>query len=299
MSYQLLKLSLQNTTRRITSVAPLYVEMGAMSGNDAVSLQVAVIVAAVSAGFTTATISLEQSADAGVTWATVPGTTAQSITGVGTFSIKLSGTSGVLLPNVRVKIIATTPGDELLLSTIYRTFAQSSTIVPPAAISAGMATEATSLSILAAVDGIETLIGSTNTKLDTIHTDIGTTIAGYVDGIETAIGSTNTKLDTLHTDIGTTIAGYVDGIETLVTNTNSALANISGYVDGIETLVTATNVVLAKIQKWPYIGYTTITPSEDAQNNYWTYKDGGGSSVAAITISKSTGIITYNPARTT
>src|SRR4051812_36090796 len=45
----------------------------------------------------------------------------------------------------------------------------------------------------AVIDNLETLITSTNTKLDTLHTDLGTT---------------------LHTDLGTTLAGYLDGVET-------------------------------------------------------------------------------------
>jgi hypothetical protein len=63
-------------------------------------------------------------------------------------------------------------------------------------------------------------IGSTNTKLDTLHTDVGTTIhtdLGTVitdlatlhtdvgTTIHADIGSTNTKLDTLHTDLATTL----------------------------------------------------------------------------------------------
>lgn len=60
--------------------------------------------------------------------------------------------------------------------------------------------------------------GATEAKQDTI--------IGHVDGIETLIGSTNTKLDTVNTNL-TTIDGRVDGIETLLTA-------IDGHVDGIE-----------------------------------------------------------------
>ncbi|MCW2228085.1 hypothetical protein QIH87_49865 (plasmid) [Bradyrhizobium elkanii] len=51
-------------------------------------------------------------------------------------------------------------------------------------------------------------------KLDTLHTDLATTLGGYLDGVEG-------KLDTLHTDLATTLAGYVDGLEALVGTTNS------------------------------------------------------------------------------
>lgn len=131
------------------------------------------------------------------------------------------------------------------------------------------------------VDGIETLVGSTNTKLDTLHTDIATTIGGYVDGIETLVGSTNTKLDTLHTDIATTIAGYVDGIEGALTTLNAKDF--------------ATEATLAKLKKWPYATHNTITPTSDVNNEYYTYKNSGGTTVGVITKAKATGVITYSP----
>lgn len=120
----------------------------------------------------------------------------------------------------------------------------------------GFATETTQLNVLAAVDGLETLATSTNTKLDTLHTD-NTAIEGYIDGIETLIGSTNTKLDTLHAD-SVLVQGYVDGIEALVASTNTKIDStntkldtlhsdsvlIQGYVDGLETLVTSSNTKL-------------------------------------------------------
>ena len=83
-----------------------------------------------------------------------------------------------------------------------------------------------------AVDGLETAVASTNTKLDTID--------GRVDGLETLVTSTNTKLDTVNTNLGT-IDGRVDGLETLICTTNSSLTTIDGRVDGLEALVTSTN----------------------------------------------------------
>lgn len=70
----------------------------------------------------------------------------------------------------------------------------------------GLATEATLASVLAElgtidghIDGLETLVGSTNTKLDTI--------AGYVDGIETLIGTTNTNTGNTNTAISERLSG--------------------------------------------------------------------------------------------
>jgi hypothetical protein len=78
-------------------------------------------------------------------------------------------------------------------------------------------------SILGAVDGLEALIGTTNTSLSTID--------GRVDGLETLIGTTNTTLST--------IDGRVDGLETLIGTTNTTLSTIDGRVDGVEALLTS------------------------------------------------------------
>lgn len=85
------------------------------------------------------------------------------------------------------------------------------------------------------VDGLETAVASTNTKLDTLHAD--------VDGLETAVASTNTKLDTVHSDL-LTIDGHVDGLETLGTSTNTKLDTLHADVDGLETAVASTNTKL-------------------------------------------------------
>lgn len=76
-------------------------------------------------------------------------------------------------------------------------------------------------------DGIET-------KLDTLHTDIGTTLHGDMDGVEGKLDTVNTNLGTLeddvealHTDIATTLAGKVDTVNT----------NLGTMEDDVETLV--------------------------------------------------------------
>jgi hypothetical protein len=59
-----------------------------------------------------------------------------------------------------------------------------------------------------------------------------TTMIGHVDGLETLIGTTNTTL--------TTIDGRVDGLETLIGTTNTTLSTIDGRVDGLEGVLGAT-----------------------------------------------------------
>jgi hypothetical protein len=113
------------------------------------------------------------------------------------------------------------------------------------------------------VDGLEALIGTSNSSLSSILTALTSTIAGYVDGLETLVTGSNTKLDTIHTDLGTTLAGlltdlkgytdqlegYVDGVETLITSTNTKLdtlhtdiaTTLSAYVDGLEGILGTTS----------------------------------------------------------
>ncbi len=59
------------------------------------------------------------------------------------------------------------------------------------------------------------------------------TIIGHVDGIETLIGSTNTKLDTLE--------ATADALETLLTGIDADTNAIRIDADAIETLITSTN----------------------------------------------------------
>jgi hypothetical protein len=91
--------------------------------------------------------------------------------------------------------------------------------------------------LAAYVDGLEGLIGTSNSSLSSILTALTSTIAGYVDGLETLVTGSNTKLDTIHTDLGTTLSG-------LLTDLKGYVDQLEGYVDGLETLVTSTNTKL-------------------------------------------------------
>ncbi|TGQ95430.1 hypothetical protein EN851_07890 [Mesorhizobium sp. M8A.F.Ca.ET.208.01.1.1] len=62
----------------------------------------------------------------------------------------------------------------------------------------------------AAIDGIETAIASTNTKLDTLHTDLATTLAGLVDGLEGILGTTSGAA--VITDANGTVQQYLRGL---------------------------------------------------------------------------------------
>jgi DNA-binding FrmR family transcriptional regulator len=88
------------------------------------------------------------------------------------------------------------------------------------------------------------LSATDNAVLDAIAASVAaidtdaTTIIGHVDGIETAIASTNTKLDTIITNTADTETA-VDGLETAVASTNTKLDTVIGHVDGLETSNTA------------------------------------------------------------
>lgn len=78
------------------------------------------------------------------------------------------------------------------------------------------------------------LSATDNAVLDNIDSDL-TTIIGHVDGLETLIGTTNTTL--------TTIDGRVDGIEALLTTIDADTSNLSVVGGGTEA--TAVRVTIA------------------------------------------------------
>lgn len=93
-------------------------------------------------------------------------------------------------------------------------------------------------------DGITTLSSS----VDGLEA-LATALNGFVDGVEGLIGTTNTTL--------TTMSGYVDGLETLQGTTNTSLTALQGLVDGLEGLLgaVATEATLAALSaKLPTLG---------------------------------------------
>jgi hypothetical protein len=85
------------------------------------------------------------------------------------------------------------------------TIASDQAAIPVSATIVGVATEVTLALIKTAVQSLETDVAN-GVKID--PTDLATIVA-YIDGLETAIASTNTKLDTIN--------GNVTDIETLTT----------------------------------------------------------------------------------
>lgn len=84
------------------------------------------------------------------------------------------------------------------------------------------------------VDGIETLIGATNTALATIDS--------HVDGLE---GVTGTTADAaVITDANGTISAKLRGIVTLLATQAGYLDGLEAFVDGIEALLGTTNTKL-------------------------------------------------------
>jgi len=84
------------------------------------------------------------------------------------------------------------------------------------------------------------------TILNTIHTDLDTTLATYLQSIDNGTGANTGALATIDGRL-VTIDTHVDGIEGLLGTTNSTLATIDTRVDGLETLIGATNTSLGTI----------------------------------------------------
>lgn len=104
---------------------------------------------------------------------------------------------------------------------------------------AGDASAANQVTTHGYIDGLETLITSTNTKLDTVD--------GRVDGLETLITSTNTKLDTVITSVQT-LDNMITGSRGLVQLVDSAGNEIvvptagNTHYDAADASTNSTNV---------------------------------------------------------
>jgi len=93
-------------------------------------------------------------------------------------------------------------------------------------------------------DGVAVpIIAGRNSDAESLPVALSDEDVALIDGLETAIASTNTKLDTVIAALST-IDGRVDGLETLIGTTNTTLTTIDGRVDGLETLITSTNTKL-------------------------------------------------------
>ncbi len=186
MSYQLIDLKLENYQRIVSDTNPLHVSLGAISGNDTTTMKVSVVVSAVSVG-ATATLSLEESMDGGLSWVTVNTSVTGTINATGTWSVWLNEVSGIVAPSVRLSVTPLGVGDTLYISKAYRTFNTDGTIVPRfSAAGAGLATEATLSSIDTSVNNIEASVDNIETSVGNIDTSTNN-IEASVDNIETAI----------------------------------------------------------------------------------------------------------------
>lgn len=100
-------------------------------------------------------------------------------------------------------------------------------------------------------------------------------IESEVDGLETLVGTTNSELSTANGKLDTVI-GHVDGIETLIGTTNSTLSTISGNVDGLETAVAATNTRLGEMSAGLVTAkHDSIVPTFNATSDVWEFKLSG------------------------
>jgi hypothetical protein len=248
MGYNLSEISLQNYARKITDTTPLQISVGGISANDTTTLIVSVVVGAITG---TANLSLEESVDGGISWATIPGTTVSgALSAPGTYSIRISEVSGIISPVVRL-VVTADAGAVLYLSRVFRTVSSGDNIIPRAILSlTGQATEAKQDVMIASLTNIEGYIDGVEGELTTLNAkDFATsakqdTIIGHVDGIEAELTTLNAK-DFATSAKQDTIIGHVDGIEAELTTlnakdfaTSAKQDTIIGHVDGIEAQLT-------------------------------------------------------------
>ena len=108
-----------------------------------------------------------------------------------------------------------------------------------AALPSGAATAANQATIIGHVDGVETLITSSNTKLDTLETPL-TAIETDAAAIETLLTGIDADTDAIKTDAA--------AIEVLITSTNSKIDTFDAVLDNILVKNTEIDTVLDNIK---------------------------------------------------
>tara|TARA_Y100000114_G_C11747886_1_gene322623 strand:+ start:326 stop:1294 length:969 start_codon:yes stop_codon:yes gene_type:complete len=107
------------------------------------------------------------------------------------------------------------------------------------ALPSGAATAANQATIIGHVDGVETLITSSNTKLDTLETTL-TAIETDAAAIETLLTGIDADTDAIKTDAA--------AIEVLITSTNSKIDTFDAVLDNILAKNTEIDTVLDNIK---------------------------------------------------
>jgi len=137
---------------------------------------------------------------------------------------------------------------------------------------------ALSSEVVALIDGLETAIASTNTKLDTVISSLST-IDGRVDGLETLITATNSKLDTENTNSGAaaTSLGTLD----------NAISGSEVQVDVVAALPAGTNAIgKLAANSGVDIGDVDVTSISAGENHLGEV--GGKTIVKSVTLSTDT-----------
>jgi hypothetical protein len=91
-----------------------------------------------------------------------------------------------------------------------------------------------------------------------------TTIIGHVDGIEAAVDGIEALLGTTNSSLAT-IDGRVDTLESLIGTTNSTLTTIDGRVDGVEASLSSIDTKLTQLGKSGGREYETVAASQSDQ----------------------------------
>ena len=121
------------------------------------------------------------------------------------------------------------------------------------------------------VDGLESLVTTSNTILTNINTNVDN-LESYTDGLETLISSTNTLLTSIAGYVDQ-LEGYTDGIEGLLTSIRDNADQLEGYLDGVESkldslLTNATGLAKESKQDTQITHLSNISNSVDQLESY-------------------------------
>ncbi len=142
--------------------------------------------------------------------------------------------------------------------------------------------------LTAALDGLNTAIGKTDTALANIDGKLPPDLGKAIDGINTAVGDANTALANIDGKLPPDLGKAIDGLNTAVANANTALIRIEGElpaqtpdltaaIDALSTAVGKANDALSRIET-----ATAGAATADAVSGLQTQLAGIGKSLADV-----------------
>jgi len=257
MSYSIIPIPKFDYRHILNPSEVMNVSMGALSAADATTLQVSIKVGAFAG--VTASLALQESYD-GVVWTAVTSLGAAAINAVATFVIRVAGAHGPTTPLVRLVITAdaaTTIG----ITSITRTFVQSSVMIPRDIAISGVATEVTLAAIKLDTAAIATNTANTKTAVDLTTTAVNT--------VKTAADLTTTAVNTVNTTTGT-VKTAVDLTTTAVNTVKTAADLTTTAVNAVKTAADLTTTAVNAVKTAADLTTTAVDLTTTAVNTVKT-----------------------------